>query len=65
MVISALLGAPEEDEAQLREWTDEMLHIDPGEIMGAPATGGRRADQGTTTGRPTSTSGGATRATTS
>jgi cytochrome P450 len=38
MVISALLGAPEEDEEQLREWTDAMLHIDPGEIMGAHAT---------------------------
>jgi cytochrome P450 len=37
MVISALLGAPEEDEVQLREWTDAMLHIDPGEIMGAHA----------------------------
>jgi cytochrome P450 len=34
MVISALLGAPEEDEPQLREWSDEMLHIDPGEMMG-------------------------------
>ena len=39
MVISALLGAPEEDEAQLREWTDATLHIDEGEIMGAHATG--------------------------
>lgn len=38
MVISALLGAPEEDEEQLREWTDATLHIDPGEIMGAHAT---------------------------
>ena len=37
MVISALLGAPEEDEEQLREWTDAMLHIDPGEIMGDQA----------------------------
>jgi cytochrome P450 len=37
MVISALLGAPEEDEEQLREWTDAMLHIDPGEIMGEQA----------------------------
>ncbi len=35
MVISALLGAPEEDEPQLREWSDEMLHIDPGEMMGS------------------------------
>jgi cytochrome P450 len=38
MVISALLGAPEEDEEQLREWTDATLHIEPGEIMGAHAT---------------------------
>ena len=37
MVISALLGAPEEDEAQLREWTDDMLHIDPGEMLGHKA----------------------------
>ena len=35
MVISALLGAPEEDEAQLREWTDASLHLDEGsETMG-------------------------------
>ena len=35
MVISALLGAPEEDEAQLREWTDASLHIEEGsEQMG-------------------------------
>src|SRR3954447_1770916 len=39
MVISALLGAPEEDEAQLREWTDATLHIDPGEMMGEHAAG--------------------------
>jgi cytochrome P450 len=38
MVISALLGAPEEDEEQLREWTDATLHIEPGEIMGSRAT---------------------------
>lgn len=37
MVISALLGAPEDDEEQLREWSDSMLHIDPGEMMGAQA----------------------------
>ncbi len=42
MVISALLGAPEEDEEQLREWTDATLHIDPGEMMGAPANDLRR-----------------------
>jgi cytochrome P450 len=39
MVISALLGAPEEDEAQLREWTDATLHIDPGEMMGENTAG--------------------------
>jgi cytochrome P450 len=39
MVISALLGAPEEDEPQLREWSDEMLHIDPGEMMGSKMSG--------------------------
>ena len=38
MVISALLGAPKEDEAQLREWTDASLHIEPGQIMGEYAT---------------------------
>jgi len=38
MVISALLGAPREDEVQLREWSDEMLHIEPGEMFGAHAT---------------------------
>ena len=39
IVVSALLGAPEEDEAQLREWSDESLHIEPGEMLG------RRANQ--------------------
>ena len=39
MVISALLGAPEEDEAQLREWSDATLHIEPGEIMGENTQG--------------------------
>jgi len=29
MVIGALLGVPEEDREQVREWTDEMLHRDP------------------------------------
>ncbi len=35
--ISALLGAPREDEAQLREWSDAMLHIEPGEMLGVHA----------------------------
>lgn len=43
MVISALLGAPREDEVQLREWTDEMLHIEPGEMMGDRAGAIRQA----------------------
>jgi cytochrome P450 len=34
MVISALLGAPREDEEMLREWSDATLHIEPGEMMG-------------------------------
>jgi cytochrome P450 len=38
MVISALLGAPREDEEKLREWTDATLHIEPGEMMGHQAT---------------------------
>ncbi len=37
MVISALLGAPREDEVRLREWSDEMLHIEPGEMLGTQA----------------------------
>jgi cytochrome P450 len=37
MVMAALLGAPREDEDQLREWTDDMLHIEPGEVMGQQA----------------------------
>jgi len=45
MVISALLGAPTEDEEQLREWSDSMLHIDPGEMMGAQAVDIRLAVQ--------------------
>lgn len=31
MVISAMLGIPEADRDQIREWTDQMLHRDPGE----------------------------------
>lgn len=31
MVISSLLGAPEEDQEQLRIWTDLTLHREPGE----------------------------------
>ena len=32
MVISSLLGVPEEDHEQIRKWTDELLHRDPGEL---------------------------------
>ena len=31
MVISAMLGVPEEDREQIREWTDQTLHREPGE----------------------------------
>jgi len=31
MVISTMLGVPEEDREQIREWTDETLHREPGE----------------------------------
>jgi cytochrome P450 len=31
MAISSLLGVPEEDQDQIREWTDGLLHRDPGE----------------------------------
>ncbi len=31
MVIGAMLGVPEEDRDDIRMWTDEMLHRDPGE----------------------------------
>ena len=31
MVISSLLGVPEEDQEDIRKWTDALLHRDPGE----------------------------------
>lgn len=31
MVISSLLGVPEQDQDEIREWTDALLHRDPGE----------------------------------
>lgn len=31
MVISSLLGVPEEDQDDIRRWTDALLHRDPGE----------------------------------
>jgi cytochrome P450 len=31
MVISSMLGVPEQDREQIREWTDETLHREPGE----------------------------------
>lgn len=35
MVISSLLGVPVEDQDTIREWTDALLHRDPGEIDGS------------------------------
>jgi cytochrome P450 len=35
--VSAMLGAPKEDEEMLRRWSDDMLHIEPGEMLGAQA----------------------------
>jgi cytochrome P450 len=32
MVISAMLGVPQEDREQIREWTDKTLHREPGEV---------------------------------
>jgi cytochrome P450 len=32
MVIGSLLGVPVEDQDEIREWTDQLLHRDPGEI---------------------------------
>jgi cytochrome P450 len=34
MVISALLGVPEEDQDSIRVWTDALLHREPGEVDG-------------------------------
>ncbi len=34
MVISSLLGVPEEDQDSIREWTDALLHREPGEVDG-------------------------------
>lgn len=36
MVISSMLGVPEEDREQIRQWTDEMLHREPGEVDPTP-----------------------------
>ena len=35
MVISSLLGIPEEDHEQIRIWTDALLHRDPGQLQGS------------------------------
>ncbi len=32
LVISTMLGVPREDREQIREWTDQLLHRDPGEV---------------------------------
>jgi len=39
MVISAMLGVPEEDRDQIRKWTDETLHREPGEVDPLPRIG--------------------------
>jgi cytochrome P450 len=39
MVISAMLGVPEEDREQIREWTDATLHREPGELDPTPRIG--------------------------
>jgi cytochrome P450 len=39
MVISSMLGVPEQDRDQIREWTDEMLHREPGEVDPTPRIG--------------------------
>lgn len=36
MVIGALLGVPKEEQDQVREWTDQLLHIEPGETQMNP-----------------------------
>jgi cytochrome P450 len=36
MVIASMLGVPEEDREQIRHWTDEMLHREPGEVDPTP-----------------------------
>ncbi len=38
MVISSLLGIPEGDQEQVREWTDRMLHREPGQREPSPAS---------------------------
>jgi cytochrome P450 len=39
MVISSMLGVPAEDREQIREWTDGMLHREPGEVDPMPRIG--------------------------
>jgi cytochrome P450 len=39
MVISSMLGVPEQDRDQIREWTDQMLHREPGEVDPMPRIG--------------------------
>jgi cytochrome P450 len=43
MVISSLLGVPEEDQDQLRIWSDQTLHREPGET--GPSQASRAATQ--------------------
>jgi cytochrome P450 len=44
MVISSLLGVPEEDQEQLRIWTDQTLHREPGETGMSHAARNASAD---------------------
>jgi len=44
MVISSLLGVPEEDQEQLRVWTDLTLHREPGETGASQAAKDANAD---------------------
>jgi cytochrome P450 len=39
MVIASMLGVPEADREQIREWTDETLHREPGELDPTPRIG--------------------------
>ena len=39
MVIASMLGVPQEDREQIREWTDQMLHREPGELDPGPRIG--------------------------
>jgi cytochrome P450 len=46
MVISSMLGVPEEDREQVRRWTDEWLHREPGETDATERVGPLMAQLG-------------------